>query len=119
MNPMTPSGTRTREISIPLGRRHDSTTVPTGSGSAAISRSPCAISSMRASVSIRRSRKARATRPRARPTDLAELGRVEVHDPARELPPPGAPQQGHHLARGEVALDLDDTRGQEALPPLS
>ena len=27
MKPITPSGTRTREISIPFGRRHDSTTV--------------------------------------------------------------------------------------------
>src|SRR5882672_8960267 len=202
MNPMTPSGTRTREISMPLGRRHDSTTLPTGSGSAAISRSPCAISSIRASVSVRRSRNARATRPRARsrsprfasssvsvfstspraicmsasffvlvgqsasaraapraararismrarasiaillsiaarlqdhqvvpvdhfvealvaqalldllclrPADLAELGGVEVDDAARELPAPSAAQQGHHLAGGEVALDLDDT----------
>jgi hypothetical protein len=32
MNPTTPSGTRTREISIPLGRRHASAVSPTGSG---------------------------------------------------------------------------------------
>jgi len=65
MKPITPSGTRTREISIPLGRRHESTTAPTGSGKAAISRRPCAISSMRDSVSVSRSRNAFATRPRA------------------------------------------------------
>src|SRR6266404_1177205 len=59
MKPTTPRGTRTREISMPLGRRHDSTTVPTGSGSAAIWRRPLAISSIRASLSVRRSRKAR------------------------------------------------------------
>jgi len=59
MNAMTPRGTRTREISMPFGRRHDSATVPTGSGSAAIWRRPLAISSMRASESVRRSRKAR------------------------------------------------------------
>src|SRR5215470_6109933 len=68
MKPITPSGTRTREISMPLGRRHDSTTAPTGSGRAAISRSPCAISSIRDSVSVNRSRNALATRPRARST---------------------------------------------------
>src|SRR5437899_22621 len=68
MNPITPRGTRTREISMPLGRRHDSTTAPTGSGRVAISLNPWAISSMRDSVSVRRSRKALATRPRARST---------------------------------------------------
>src|SRR5262245_52265477 len=67
MKPMTPRGTRTREISRPLGRRHVSTTWPTGSGNAATWRSPCAISSIRASVSVNRSRKARVRPlPRAR-----------------------------------------------------
>src|SRR5436309_9686568 len=68
MNPATPSGTRTREISRPLGWRHDSTTAPTGSGRVAISRSPWAIPSIRDSVSVRRSRNALLTRPRARST---------------------------------------------------
>ena len=34
MMPITPSGTRTREISKPFGRVHDAVTSPTGSGSA-------------------------------------------------------------------------------------
>src|SRR5499426_911969 len=217
MNPTTPSGTRTREISMPLGWRHDSATAPTGSGKVAISRSPCAIPSIRDSVSVRRSRNALVTRARARstsarlasrstwlfstspraiccrasflvfvgqsaiaraaaraararvsmsafgsiaillsraprpagpqprdglqraspqslqdhevvsmdhfveafvaepmldllrlgPADLAELGRVEVHHATGEFPPAGTPQERHHLARVEVALDLD------------
>ena len=53
---------------MPLGRRDVSTTAPTGSGSIAISRRPWAISSIRDSVSVRRSRNAFATRPRARST---------------------------------------------------
>src|SRR5436309_5043727 len=201
MNAITPSGTRTREISRPLGRRQDSTTVPTGSGSAAVSRSPCAISSTRASLSASRSRNARATpRLRARSTsarlasrsaavfstsppairtsasflifvgqsasvraasraarafasttartsmailenhqvvtvdhfvealvpqprldlggpgtpDLPELLGVEVHHAARELATARAVHR-HDLARGEVALDLDDPRREEAL----
>src|SRR5437870_5425657 len=85
MNPTTPSGTRTREISMPFGRRHTSTTVPTGSGSAAISRSPCAISSRRLSVSVRRSRNARvAPRPCARSTSARFASRS---DPAFSTSP--------------------------------
>ena len=34
MMPITPSGTRTREICKPFGRVHDAVTSPTGSGSA-------------------------------------------------------------------------------------
>src|SRR2546426_32212 len=44
---------------------------------------------------------------RLRPPDLAQLRRIEVDDAARELLAPGAPQEGHHLTRGEVPLDLD------------
>ena len=40
ITPMTPSGVRTRWMSRPLGRSHSAITVPTGSGSAAISRRP-------------------------------------------------------------------------------
>src|SRR2546428_5680146 len=74
MKPMTPRGTGTRAISRPLGRRQASTVSPTGSGSAAISRRPAAIVSMRASVSVRRSRNARgwpAARARSRSARLA------------------------------------------------
>ena len=71
MKPITPSGTRTRLISRPDGRRVASTVSPTGSGSAAISRSPKAIVSMRASVSVSRSRKARGT-PAARARSRSE-----------------------------------------------
>ena len=74
MKPMTPSGTRTRAISSPLGRRHVSTVSPTGSGSAATWRRPAAISSMRPSVSVSRSTKARAcpaARARSRSARLA------------------------------------------------
>ncbi len=57
MMPMTPMGTRTREISMPLGLVHWLITVPTGSGRAAISSSPLAMASMRSGVSVRRSTK--------------------------------------------------------------
>ena len=50
----TPSGTRTLRMSSPFGRRHPSSTSPTGSGSAATWRSPAAMASRR--VSVRRSR---------------------------------------------------------------
>src|SRR5689334_20952461 len=88
MKPMTPSGTRTREISMPLGRRHDSTTVPTGSGRAAIWRSPWAISSIRDSVSVRRSRKARAwplARARSRSARLASSSAAVFSSRARAI----------------------------------
>jgi len=52
---MTPIGTRTREISSPLGRVHCAITAPTGSGRPAISSSPLAIASMRSGVRVRRS----------------------------------------------------------------
>src|SRR6267142_912504 len=74
MKPMTPSGTRTRLISSPDGRRVVSTVSPTGSGRAAISRRPIAMVSIRASVRVSRSRKARAAPParaRSRSTRLA------------------------------------------------
>src|SRR5690349_8635680 len=51
MMPMTPSGTRTRAMSRPLGRVHCATVVPTGSASAAISSTPRAMPSMRLSSS--------------------------------------------------------------------
>src|SRR5215813_7803040 len=61
MMPTTPSGTRTRSITRPLGRRQLATTAPTGSGSAATSSKPLAIASMRRGSSSRRSRKAALT----------------------------------------------------------
>src|SRR4029453_12715724 len=79
MTPPTPSGTRTREISIPLGRRHASAVSPTGSGRAATWRSPAAISSRRLSESVRRSMKALASpadRARARSERLASSTRA-------------------------------------------
>ena len=53
--PITPSGTRTREILSPFGRSQDAIALPTGSGRAAISSSPRAMASTRASVSVSRS----------------------------------------------------------------
>ena len=51
----TPSGTRTLRTSRPLGRRQPSITSPTGSASAAIWRTACAIARTRASSRRRRS----------------------------------------------------------------
>src|SRR5262245_6259784 len=209
MKPITPSGTRTRAISRPFGRRHASTVSPTGSGSVAISRSAAAMVSTRTSVSVRRSRNARGTpaararsrsarlasrmaavfssRPRAicrsasflvrvphsasaraasraarallsisvltfmamapaleydevvavddfletlvpQPrfdlarlgaADLPQLGRVEVHQPPRELATVHLVAHRHQLPRGEVAFDLDHARGQQALATQS
>ena len=82
MKPMTPSGTRTREISIPFGRRQASTVSPTGSGSAATWRRPAAISSMRASESVSLSMKAEVS-PAARPR--VEVGAVGFEHGARLL----------------------------------
>ncbi len=53
-----------REILSPFGRSHEAITLPTGSGSAAISSSPRAMASTRASVSVSRSMK-EAGRPAA------------------------------------------------------
>ena len=55
MKKTTPSGTRVLTTSRPLGRTDDSMISPTGSGSAATSSSPTAISSIRLVVSRRRS----------------------------------------------------------------
>src|SRR5579883_722310 len=55
---MTPMGTRIRRISRPSGRRRESTTRPTGSGSSAISRRARTSPAIRGGVSVRRSRKA-------------------------------------------------------------
>ena len=77
MMPITPSGTRTREICKPFGRVQVAMTSPTGSGSAAISRKPFAIAATRASFSISRSMKA-ASRPlpRAASTSLRLASRM-------------------------------------------
>ncbi len=55
MIPITPSGTRTREIRRPLGRVQSAMTSPTGSGRSATSSRPFAIPSIRASSRARRS----------------------------------------------------------------
>ena len=52
---MTPSGTRTLRIVIPLGRSRVQIVSPTGSGSVATCRTPATIASKRAGVSVRRS----------------------------------------------------------------
>src|SRR5579871_4339424 len=52
MMPITPSGTRTREITRPFGRVHSAMTVPMGSSSAAISSRPRAIASTRAAAPL-------------------------------------------------------------------
>src|SRR2546423_1111789 len=53
--PTTPKGTRTWRSSSPLGSVDPRTTSPTGSGSAAVCRSPSAIAAIRWSVSVSRS----------------------------------------------------------------
>ena len=53
--PMTPMGTRTREIFMPLGRVHSLRVVPTGSGNPAMSSRPLAMASTRSVVRTRRS----------------------------------------------------------------
>jgi len=62
MMPITPSGTRMRPTSMPVGRRASSLILPTGSSSAAMSSSPAAICSTVFGVSVRRSTNA-ASRP--------------------------------------------------------
>src|SRR5439155_20672084 len=49
--------------------------------------------------------------------DPAQLAGVEVDEPARELS--AVPHERHHLARREVALDVDDAGGQQALSMMS
>ena len=55
---MTPSGTRTRSIRMPFGRRHAAKTVPTGSLSLRMTSRPAAAAAMRSASSVSRSRKA-------------------------------------------------------------
>ena len=68
---MTPSGTRTRSMRMPFGRRHDAMTAPTGSLSLRMTSSPAAMASIRSALSVKPveesgSRAAR-TLPRPRP----------------------------------------------------
>jgi hypothetical protein len=63
----TPSGTLTFRSSIPFGSVRDSSSSPTGSGSAAMSRTPSAIACTRAWSSASRSSSA-ASNPAARPS---------------------------------------------------
>src|SRR6516162_6133501 len=55
MMPITPSGTRTREILRPFGRSHDAMVWPTGSSSAATTSRAAAVASIRFSLSASRS----------------------------------------------------------------
>ena len=55
--PITPMGTAIREISMPLGLVHFSSTRPTGSFNAAISSNPLAMASTRAGFNVKRSMK--------------------------------------------------------------
>src|SRR5215831_9366360 len=55
MMPITPSGTRTREILSPFGRSHDAIVWPIGSSSAATTSRPAAVASIRFSLSASRS----------------------------------------------------------------
>ena len=66
MMPMTPSGTRTREISRPLGRVHCAATVPMGSGSWMMSSSPAAMAATRFVVEFQAIQQRRGQLPRAR-----------------------------------------------------
>src|SRR5205823_3813186 len=49
--------------------------------------------------------------------NATQLAGIEVDEPARELP--ALSHQRHHLARREVALDVHDARGQQALSMMS
>ena len=72
MIPTTPNGTLMRPTWMPVGREWTPVISPTGSGRAAISASPWAIASIRASVSSRRSaRAASSARPASRSRRLA------------------------------------------------
>ena len=84
MMPMTPMGTRTREISRPLGRVHQAEVSPTGSGSAAMSSSL-----FRHGVEAGRVKFQRSTSARLRPaaTARALVGGVGGQDR------PGSPAQ--------------------------
>ena len=74
----TPSGTRTRWISSPLGRRHPSSTSPTGSGSVATWRRPAAIPAMRASVRRSRSSGASSMPTGGSRLEIGGVGRDQV-----------------------------------------
>ena len=74
MMPITPSGTRTREICKPFGRVHEAVTSPTGSGRLAMSRKPLAIALTRASSSASRSMKASSRPFAARGIDVVPVG---------------------------------------------
>ena len=65
MIPTTPNGTRSWRSSSPLGRVEPRTTSPTGSGSAAVCRSPSAMPAIRSAVRVSRSIRAVAV-PAAR-----------------------------------------------------
>src|SRR5439155_23459048 len=49
--------------------------------------------------------------------NATQLAGIEDDEPARELP--ALSHQRHHLARREVALDVHDARGQQALSMMS
>src|SRR6478735_12377818 len=74
---MTPSGTRTRSIVMPLGRCQLSVTLPTGSAIPRTVATPLAISSIRAGVSVSRSMKAEVAPPaRTSATSSALAARI-------------------------------------------
>ena len=74
---MTPSGTRTRSMVMPFGRRQLSVTMPTGSAMSRTVLMPSAIASMRACVSVSRSTKAEVDPPeRASATSSALAARI-------------------------------------------
>ena len=74
---ITPSGTRTRSITIPFGRCQLSVTTPTGSGMSRTVAMPSAMASMRAGVSVSRSMKAPVAPRGASFRDVLGIGRED------------------------------------------
>ncbi len=93
MMPITPSGTRTREISRPFGRVQRAITWPTGSASAAISRKPRAIAATRSGVEPEPVEKGRIAALALRRLEILAVGLDDLLGlPSRSAPPsaPGA-----------------------------
>ncbi len=115
MMPMTPSGTRTRWMRRPFGRVHSASTVPTGSGSAAMSSTPRAIASTRAASSCSRSSIARAESGGRRRAHVARVGGEDLGLARAQRAPPIAcsarlrcsplDERQHALRRDRVAAD--------------
>ena len=123
---MTPRGTRTWVTSSPLGRRLEVMTSPTGSGSAATSSSPFAISSSRFGFKVRRSIAAGLRpRPGAASTSRALASRISPDRSRiasaerlsqRSLAPPGAMASSRAADFARSARSRHSVRRSSASP---